>query len=61
MDDGDCHYQCQTLEDCKLIDARYDGCDQGECKTDAELNPTCTFSMPCQDGSHCVSNTCVGQ
>ncbi len=58
-DDGYCHYGCSTVQDCKLIDARYDACDAGICKTSTEVDPECTFENPCVDGSPCVSNSCV--
>ncbi len=58
LDDA-CHYACLTVMDCKLIDARFDGCDRGFCKTDLELDPECTASQPCAGGAACVSNVCV--
>jgi hypothetical protein len=58
-DDGYCHYGCLTVEECKLIDARFDACDQGVCKTDEELDPACWFGEPCLSGAPCVSNECV--
>ncbi|NUP12129.1 MAG: hypothetical protein HOW73_39285 [Polyangiaceae bacterium] len=59
LDDGFCHYGCSTVEECKLIDSRFDACDNGVCKTDTELSPACTYESPCADGSPCVSNECV--
>lgn len=59
LDDGYCHYGCLTTEECKFIDARYDACDRGICKTDLELNPECTFELPCPEGTFCVSNECA--
>lgn len=59
-DDGYCHYECSTLQDCLLIDSRFDACDIGVCKTDEELSPACSYDLPCADGSPCVSNECVG-
>lgn len=58
-DSGYCRYACNTLEECKLIDARFDACDANVCKTQEELSPACTFEMPCPNGEACVSNTCV--
>ncbi|MBK6515398.1 MAG: hypothetical protein IPG04_15070 [Polyangiaceae bacterium] len=60
FDDGYCHYGCVVVEDCKLIDARFDACDEGVCKTAEELSPACSFELPCADGSPCVSNQCAG-
>lgn len=60
FDDGYCHYGCAVVEDCKLIDARFDACDEGVCKTDEELSPACSYELPCADGSPCVSNQCAG-
>lgn len=57
--EGVCHYECVVLADCKLIDARFDACDQGFCKTDLEANPECTAAKPCDGGAACVSNVCV--
>jgi hypothetical protein len=56
---GVCHYECAEITDCKLIDARFDYCDRGFCKTEIEMNPECTASNPCGDGVACVSNVCV--
>ncbi len=56
---GVCHYECAEITDCKLIDARFDHCDRGFCKTEIEMNPECTASNPCGDGVACVSNVCV--
>ncbi len=57
--DGYCHYECTTLTQCKLVDARFEGCDMGVCKTAAELSPECTLGDPCPQGQVCVSNACV--
>ncbi len=57
--DGFCRYACETLEECKLIDARFDACDANVCKTDTELNPECTLGVPCPAGELCVSNECT--
>lgn len=56
---GTCHYECLDVTDCKLIDARFDACDRGFCKTDLEANPECTASSPCAGGEACVSNVCA--
>ena len=58
-DDGYCHYPCSTVEECKLIDARFDHCDAGFCKTDEEVNPECSIEDPCPEGQDCVSNVCL--
>jgi hypothetical protein len=58
MADGYCHYPCNTTQECKLIDNRFEACDQGICKTAEEINPECTLEMPCPDGLDCISNTC---
>lgn len=58
-DSGYCRYACATLEECKLIDARFDGCDAGVCKTQEEISPQCSFESPCLEGAVCVSNVCV--
>lgn len=57
--EGVCHYECVEVADCKLIDARFDACDRGFCKTDLEANPECTAASPCAGGEACVSNVCV--
>jgi hypothetical protein len=59
MADGYCHYPCTSLQTCKLIDNRFEGCDQGFCKTAEELNPECTISKPCPVGQDCISNKCL--
>ena len=56
--DGFCHYPCTSLNQCKLIDNRFVACD-GVCKTDQEVNPQCTLTMPCPTGKTCISNTCL--
>jgi hypothetical protein len=56
---GTCHYECVDVLDCKLIDARFDACDEGFCKTDLEASPECTAASPCAGGEACVSNLCV--
>jgi len=57
--EGFCRYACETLEECKLIDARFDACDAGVCKTDEELNPECGLGIPCEEAQACVSNECA--
>jgi hypothetical protein len=57
--DGVCRYPCETLEACKLIDARFDACDVGICKTQEELEPECSFELPCAGGAPCISNVCL--
>jgi hypothetical protein len=57
--DGYCHYTCTTTQECKLIDNRFDACDQGTCKTDEEINPECTLANPCAAGMDCISNQCI--
>ena len=57
--DGFCRYACATVQDCKLIDARFDACDAAVCKTDEELNPECGLGLPCAGEAPCVSNECV--
>lgn len=59
MADGYCHYPCQTTQECKLIDNRFESCDQGICKTVEELNPECTTQMPCPPGLDCINNHCL--
>jgi hypothetical protein len=57
--DGVCRYPCETLEACKLVDARFDACDAGICKTQEELEPQCSFDLPCDGGALCISNVCL--
>jgi hypothetical protein len=57
--DGFCRYSCATLEECKLIDSRFDACDASVCKTDDEVNPECGLGLPCDPAAPCVSNECV--
>ena len=59
MADGYCHYACSTVQECKLIDVRYDYCDQNMCKTEEEMNPECTIDQPCPQGQDCISNECL--
>ncbi len=59
MDDGYCHYPCSDVNACKLIDNRFDACDQGVCKTDEEVSPECTSDMPCPAGQDCINNHCL--
>lgn len=56
--DGYCHYPCMSVNDCKLIDARFSACDQNICKTDEEVNPECSLQKPCPMGQSCISNKC---
>lgn len=56
--DGFCRYPCNDVGECKLIDARFDHCDAGVCKTDLELNPECDLDTPCPNGEDCISNKC---
>jgi hypothetical protein len=57
--DGYCHYPCGALTECKKIDNRFVACDQGVCKTQEEVAPECTLTMPCPAGKSCVSNKCL--
>lgn len=57
--DGYCHYPCATVTECKLVDNRFVACDQGVCKTQEEVAPECSLSMPCPAGKNCVSNKCL--
>jgi hypothetical protein len=57
--DGYCHYPCTTVTECKLIDSRFNFCDQNICKTEEEVNPECTLQNPCPTGKDCVSNKCL--
>lgn len=59
MDDGYCHYPCQSQQDCLRIDSRFVACDGGFCKTREEVAPQCTIDKPCPDGKDCISNTCL--
>lgn len=59
LDDGYCHYPCQTLNDCKLIDNRFVECSAGICKLEEEVSPECTVDQPCPDGKDCISNKCL--
>jgi hypothetical protein len=56
--DGFCHYPCSSVAQCKLYDNRFVACDMGICKTQEEVNPQCTMTMPCPAGQTCISNTC---
>ena len=58
-EDGYCRYSCTTLEECKLIDSRFDACDAEICKTDDEVSPECGLDLACPGGEPCVSNECV--
>ena len=58
-DDGYCHYPCANVNECKLIDNRFDYCDAGICKTEKEVNPECTLENPCPVGEDCISNECL--
>jgi hypothetical protein len=57
--DGYCHYPCGTVDDCKKVDSRFIACDTGVCKTDEEVKPQCTASIPCPVGQACVSGKCL--
>jgi hypothetical protein len=61
LTDGFCHYPCTSVTDCKLIDNRFVACSgtPNVCKTDQEVNPQCTLTMPCPVGKSCISNTCL--
>jgi hypothetical protein len=59
LDDGYCHYPCDTVSDCKLIDNRFVACDTQICKTAEEVEPECTLDKPCPAGKDCVSNKCL--
>lgn len=59
MNDGYCHYPCTDVDACKLIDNRFDACDQGVCKTDEEVSPECTSQNPCPAGQDCINNHCL--
>lgn len=56
--DGYCHYPCNNVQECKLIDNRFVACDQSICKTEEEVNPECDLDNPCPNGASCVSNKC---
>lgn len=64
-EDGFCHFICNPMgqnggvTQCKLIDSRFDYCDQGVCKTTAEVDPQCTTQNPCPLGMDCISNKCL--
>jgi hypothetical protein len=57
--DGYCHYPCTTTNECKLVDSRFEACDQGICKTQEEASPECTIDNPCPAGQDCISNHCL--
>jgi hypothetical protein len=57
--EGSCRYPCESLTDCKLVDARFEACDAGVCLTELEASPSCTLSIACPEGQLCVSNQCV--
>jgi len=57
-EDGFCRYPCSAVAECKLIDARFDHCSAGVCKTDLELNPECDLDTPCPVGEDCISSEC---
>ena len=59
MADGYCHYPCQDAQQCKLIDNRFEACDQGICKTAEQVNPECTSQLPCPSGLDCINNQCL--
>ena len=56
--DGYCRYPCATVEECKLIDARFVACET-VCKTKDEVDPQCDLDHPCPGTQQCISNTCV--
>jgi hypothetical protein len=57
LSDGFCHYPCTTTADCEVHDNRFT-CSNGYCKTQQEIDPQCTLTMPCPDAGTCISNTC---
>jgi hypothetical protein len=57
--DGYCRYTCQNLQECKLIDNRFEACDAGICKTEEEIDPECDLQTPCPAGQDCISNHCL--
>jgi hypothetical protein len=57
--DGYCHYPCSSLQQCKLVDNRFEACAQGTCKTQEEINPECSLNKPCSGGKDCISNKCL--
>lgn len=57
--DGYCRYPCDNLQECKLIDNRFDACDMGICKTEEEIDPECDLDDPCPNGEDCISNECL--
>lgn len=59
LQDGYCHYPCDTTDVCKKIDARFVACDQSICKTIEEVDPQCSLDKPCDSGKDCVSNLCL--
>ncbi|WP_437650053.1 hypothetical protein [Sorangium sp. So ce362] len=58
MEDGYCHYPCDSEQACRLIDSRFVGCNDGFCKTREEVAPECTLDEPCPDGESCISGEC---
>lgn len=59
LNDGYCHYPCNSVNDCKIIDSRFIACDQNICKTQEEVQPECSLNKPCPAGKSCVSNKCL--
>lgn len=57
--EGSCRYTCESLTDCKLVDARFVACEAGVCLTELEASPSCTLSIACPEGQLCVSNQCL--
>ena len=55
--DGFCHLPCTSVAQCQQVDNRFVACD-GYCKTQQEVMPQCTQTMPCPTGKNCISNTC---
>jgi hypothetical protein len=59
LDDGYCHYPCDSLQACKLIDNRFVACEAGVCRLAEEIDPECTLEKPCPSGQDCISNECL--
>lgn len=59
LPDGYCHYPCQTLNDCIIIDSRFVVCDANVCKTQEEVKPECGPNKACTGGLTCISGKCL--
>jgi hypothetical protein len=56
--DGYCHYPCNSVNECQLIDSRFVDCVSNICKTQEELKPPCVLKTDCMAGQNCISNKC---